>query len=383
MRENRWEHVKRIVDEALDEPDPVDRQRYLDSACDGDDELRREVESLLGFEHDSLLQDSMAPGLGHEADTTRQKAPTLRPGRSTERFAPGTVLSGRYRIIDRVGKGGMGEVYHAQDLSLDQEVALKFLPPETAGNRYAERRFRSEVRTARQIAHPNVCRVYDLNETEGLAFISMEYIRGENLQSLLRRIGRLPVAKGTEIAVQLASGLAAAHDEGVLHRDLKPANVMLDEIGRVRITDFGLAAIVGDIESKDIRSGTPGYMSPEQARGEAVTERSDIYCLGLVLYEIFTGGSPFPERHDPMKPSRPLPLSSFVDGIDPAVERTILQCLDPEPAERPSSTAAVRDRLPGGDHLAAALARGETPPGRSSPRREGPLGCHPGSRGWL
>ncbi len=361
MPENRWDRIKRIVDEALDEPDPQRRRHRLDAACGEDDELRNEVEELLAYEHGPVLEKSRAPGLETYTDATIQKAPAPMPGPPSGRFSPGTVLSGRYRIIERVGKGGMGEVYHAEDLALDQEVALKFLPPETAGNRYAQKRLRTEVRTARQISHPNVCRVYGFDEVEDLSFISMEYIRGEDLQSLLSRIGRLPSDKGSEIAVQLASGLAAAHDQGVLHRDLKPANVMLDERGRVRITDFGLAVIAGDVESKDVRSGTPAYMAPEQSRGEAVTERSDLYSLGLVLYELFTGEAPFATPAQERSGSRPRAPSSFVEGLDSVVEKTILQCLEYDPAMRPPSAAAVRDRLPGGDRLAAAIARGETP----------------------
>ena len=259
----------------------------------------------------------------------------------------------------------MGEVYHADDLTLEQPVALKFLPEELSRDEERLRRFRREVRIARQISHPYVCRVHDIGEADGLSFISMEYIEGEDLRSLLRRIGRLPSEKAVEIAIQLASGLAAAHDKGVLHRDLKPANVMIDERGHARITDFGLAAAAGSVESRDIRSGTPGYMAPEQWAGTEVTERSDIYSLGLVFYELFTGRLPFapPGPQGPLPPKDaavPRP-SKFVEDLDPGVERVILQCLEREPQKRPSSALAVRAALPGGDPLAAAVARGETP----------------------
>jgi len=266
-------------------------------------------------------------------------------------------LASRYRIIERVGQGGMGEVYHADDLTLDQAVALKFLPEELSRTPKALARLRSEVRMARQISHPNLCRVYDIGEAEGFQFLSMEYIQGEDLRSLLRRIGRLPEDKAVEIAAQLASGLAAAHDEGVLHRDLKPANVMIDERGQARITDFGLAAAAGTVESQDIRSGTPAYMAPEQWAGEEVTERSDIFSLGLVLYELFTGQRAFDDRtRDELTPP-----SSIVANFDPAVEKLILQCLSEDPARRPPSAASVRAAIPGRDQLAVAVARGETP----------------------
>jgi serine/threonine protein kinase len=163
------------------------------------------------------------------------------------RFAPGAVLAQRYRIAGQLGQGGMGEVCKATDLLLGQVVALKFLSESLASNPAAIERFRNEVRLARQVSHPNVCRVYDMGEAEGHLFLTMEYVDGEDLASLLRRIGRLPPDKALEIARQLCAGLAAAHEHGVIHRDLKPANVMLDGRGKVRITDFGLAGVAADL----------------------------------------------------------------------------------------------------------------------------------------
>jgi len=283
--------------------------------------------------------------------------------RSAGRFAPGILVAGRYQIVALLGRGGMGEVYRADDLSLGQSVALKFLPAAVNDEGTLER-FRNEVRIARRISHPNVCRVYDIGQAEGLTFFSMEYVDGEDLASLRRRIGRLPGDKALEMARKICAGLAAAHDKGVLHRDLKPANIMLDGRGEVLIMDFGLAGIAHEIE--DIRSGTPAYMAPEQLAGEEVTTRSDIYALGLVLYEVFTGKAVFdgktPEevvrvRRD-STPSKP---STVVRDLDPAVERVILHCLEAEPENRPPSALAVAAALPGGDPLAAALAAGETP----------------------
>ena len=190
------------------------------------------------------------------------------------RFPPGTLLAQRYRIVSLLGRGGMGEVYRANDLLLAQAVALKFLPAQWTSDEPTLARFRNEVRIARQISHPNVCRVYDIGEAEGATYLSMEYVDGEDLASLLRRIGRLPRDKALEIARQLCAGLAAAHDKGVVHRDLKPANIMLDGQGQLRITDFGLAGVASEV--KDIRSGTPAYMAPEQRSGKEVTARSDI-----------------------------------------------------------------------------------------------------------
>ena len=204
------------------------------------------------------------------------------------RYLPGTKVADRYRIVSLVGKGGMGEVYRADDLKLGQTVALKFLPENLATDPRRLRYFHSEVRLSRQISHPNVCRVYDIGEVDGQHFLSMEYIDGEDLKALLRRIGRLPRDKGIEIAQQLCAGLAAAHACGVLHRDLKPANIMIDGRGHARITDFGLAVLIDENQNGDW-AGTPAYMAPEQlARGET-TIQSDLYSLGLVLYELFTG----------------------------------------------------------------------------------------------
>src|SRR5580692_9393359 len=261
------------------------------------------------------------------------------------RFVPGTLLGDRYRIVSLLGVGGMGEVYRATDLRLGQQVALKFLPAGTARDPRFQARFNNEVRIARQVSHPNVCRVYDIGEVEGLAYISMEYVDGEDLHSLLRRIGRLPSDKAVEIARKLCSGLAAAHDKGVLHRDLKPANVMIDGRGHVLITDFGIAAFAGRIKGGQVREGTPDYMAPEQMAGKEVSVRSDIYALGLVLHEMFTGKRAFENGFERFTPTT---VNSTVKDMDPLVERVILRCLDVDPRNRPPSALAVAAALPGG-----------------------------------
>jgi hypothetical protein len=281
-------------------------------------------------------------------------------------FSPGTVFNERYRIVALLGRGGMGEVYRAEDLKLGNVVALKFLPASLENDAAALAAFHAEVRNARQVSHPNVCRVYDIGEVGGRHFLTMEYIDGEDLASLLRRIGRLPADKALETAHQICAGLAAAHDCGLLHRDLKPANIMLDGRGRVRITDFGLALRSADATDRSEIAGTPAFMAPEQiGKGEA-SVRSDIYSLGLVLYELFTGRMPYQARtaadwrtaHLESSPRAP---SSVVKDIDPVVESAILRCLQKDPAKRPSSARHVAAAFPGGDPLAAALAAGETP----------------------
>ena len=175
----------------------------------------------------------------------RNSTPSSSKNMDEGRFPPGTLLAQRYRVVSLLGRGGMGEVYRANDLLLGQAVALKFLPAQWTSDEATLARFRNEVRIARQISHPNVCRVYDIGEVEGSTYLSMEYVDGEDLASLLRRIGRLPQDKALEIARQLCAGLAAAHDKGVVHRDLKPGNIMLDGKGQLRITDFGLAGVAG------------------------------------------------------------------------------------------------------------------------------------------
>src|SRR5262249_53957529 len=282
------------------------------------------------------------------------------------RFVPGAVLAARYRVVGLLGKGGMGEVYRADDLTLGQPVALKFLPAAVEHDEERRERFISEVRIARQVTHPAVCRVFDIGEADGEHFLSMEYVDGENLATLMRRIGRLGSDKALDIARQICAGLGAAHDKGVLHRDLKPENVMLDGQGKVRITDFGLAGLEDSIRGDDVRSGTPAYMSPEQLTGREVTARSDVYSLGLVLYELFTGkkafeGKTFSEMLKKHRDERPPDPSSLVPSLDPAVEGTILRCIAKDPAMRPASALGVAALLPGGDPLTAAIAAGLTP----------------------
>jgi serine/threonine-protein kinase len=283
---------------------------------------------------------------------------------ASNRFAPGAIVAGRYRLVALLGRGGMGEVYRADDLTLDQTVALKFLPEGIAGGDMRLAQFHNELRTARQVSHRNVCRLYDLGDADGRRFLTMEYVDGEDLASLLRRIGRIPQDKAIQIARQLCAGVAAAHDRGVLHRDLKPANVMVDGHGDVRITDFGIATAARDAGA-DI-AGTPHYMAPEQLAGRPASIRSDLYALGLILFEIFTGKRAYEatslgelkQLHDTGTVTAP---SSIVRDLDPAVERVILRCLEKDPERRPASALTVAVSLPGGDPLAAALAAGETP----------------------
>ena len=319
---------------------------------------------------------------GHEDETLRvsgEVTPVSTPSASIDhgRFVPGALVGSRYRIVALLGKGGMGEVYRADDLLLGQPVALKFLPQRIGGNPHALARLLGEVRIARQISHPNVCRVYDIGDVNGEHFISMEYVLGEDLRSLLHRIGRFPAERGVEIARQICAGLAAAHDRGVLHRDLKPANVMIDERGAARITDFGLAVLADSADAQK-REGTPAYMSPEQLEGDELTTRSDIYSLGLVLYEIFSGKMLFEARTLTelleMRRSATAKSIRLTNDIDPVIERVIQRCLAEQPDQRPKTATAVAAALPGGNPIDAALAAGETP----SPEMVAAAGPHHG-----
>ncbi len=282
------------------------------------------------------------------------------------RFVAGTVLAKRYRILGLLGRGGMGEVYKAEDLKLEQTVALKFLPENLAKNEDALKRFLGEVRTARQVSHENVCRVFDIGDIDGKHFISMEFVDGDDLSQLLRRIGRLPSDKAVEISRQICMGLNAIHKAGILHRDLKPANIIIDSKGLARITDFGIAGFEADVQGAESRVGTPAYMSPEQITGKEVTQKSDIYSLGLLIYEIFTGKQAFEAEsvtelisiHQSINPTNP---SELVEHLDPLVEKIINRCVEKSPSDRPPSALHVAMALPGGNPLQVALEAGETP----------------------
>jgi hypothetical protein len=315
----------------------------------------------------ALFQTTLLEPPPKENDKTlRNPRSSPLSSRGEGNFVAGTTLDGRYRLTVLLGKGGMGEVYKAEDLKLNQTVALKFLPEGLAKDRAALERFYSEVRTARQVSHPNVCRVFDIGEVDGSHFLSMEFIDGDDLSSLLRRIGRLPSDKAIEIARQLCAGIHAIHQAGVLHRDLKPANVIIDGRGQARITDFGIAGLAHELKDGAGFAGTPAYMSPEQTAGKEVTAKSDIYSLGLVLYEIFTGKRAFEadtlheliRKHRTATPTSP---SELIKDIDPLVEQVIFRCLEKDPRERPASARHVALALPGGNPLEAAIAAGETP----------------------
>ena len=360
MSSTRHEQVKRLF-LAAGELDVSKVAAFLDQACADDADLRQEVESLLAH-HVPTTIFGESPQQTPDGKIARPAMPD-QPPKPGQRFPPGTVIAGRYRVLGLLGRGGMGEVYRADDLKLNQPVALKFLARARHDDPAWLARFHDEVRLARKVSNPNVNRIHDLGEADGEPFISMEYVDGENLASLLRRIGRVTGDKARQITWQLCAGIGAAHDRGVLHRDLKPANIMIDGRGHVRIMDFGIATLASEVNRQTRIVGTPAYLAPELFRGEEPSVRSDLYALGMVLYQLVTGREPFdgkPATEDRADQS-PTPPSEICGDIDPALEQIILQCLQPDPRQRPESAHAIAAALPGGDPLRAALAAGEIP----------------------
>ena len=267
---------------------------------------------------------------------------------------PGMVFDSRYEILAPLGQGGMGIVYQARDRSLDEVVAIKILRPDFAQDPRMAERFKSEIRLARRVRHRNVCAIHDYGEDQGLFYISMEFIEGVDLKRLLRERGAFAAPEAYDVAIQIAEGLQAVHEAGIIHRDLKTPNIMRDAAGIARLMDFGIAKREGDgaRTATGFIVGTPEYMSPEQAQGQRVDFRSDVYALGIVVYEIFTGSVPFrgdtpistilKHLHDP--PPLDPPQAT---AIPPAVRSVLGRCLAKDPADRFASARDVADALRG------------------------------------
>ena len=324
-----------------------DRSAFLADACGDDTALRAEVESLLHFHETTGASEPEAAG-------------------EPAQFASGQMFAGRYRMVARIGRGGMGDVWRADDVILQTPVALKLIA--STANEHAGR-ILNEVRLARQITHPAVCRVFDVGNAEGMVFFTMELVDGEDLAALVRRVGRLPSEKVNDIARQLCGGLAAAHAQGVLHRDLKPGNVLIDNSGQVRITDFGIAISQSQPVSHSL-TGTPAYMAPEQrTMGATLSPQTDIYALGLVLYELLVGQHPFRQKGGGVSPAPP---SSIVPSVDPQLERVIMEALSIDPIARPASAT----------EFAAQLGHLTVRPSSDTTRTAVPVG-RPGLSWWV
>lgn len=261
------------------------------------------------------------------------------------------ALSERYEILAEAGNGSMGNVYKARDRETREVVALKLLKPEIASDQTMIERFKNELLFARKITHKNVCRVYEFNRIGPVAYTSMEFVEGESLRSVMNRFGGLPPRKAIDLVGQICSGLKEAHAQGIVHRDLKPENVMIDEMGNVKIMDFGIARSMEAVTRlTGSMVGTPAYMAPEQVGGKPVDYRTDIYSLGLIMYEIFTGAQAFQAENAvavALKQMResPVPPHEIEPLVPVPIERAILKCLEKEPAKRFQSVADLENAL--------------------------------------
>ena len=347
----RWRLVEHIFHEALSQP-PAGRQAFITSSCAGDDEVRREVESLLAADspHDAgaaLVQDVIV-------DWAASTAPEAIIG----------CEIGGYRVVSLLGEGGMGEVYLADDLSLGRRVALKLLPVPFTRDVGRLRRFTEEARAASALNHPNIITVHQIGEFDGRRYIVTEFVDGETVRSRIAR-GPLPETEAVAIALQAARALGAAHDDGIVHRDIKPENLMIRRDGYVKVLDFGLAKLAPDEQMEDATPGTaadaahtrvgavlgtPNYMAPEQAVGAAVDARADIYSLSVVLYQMVTGTLPR------TAPDGPTDGSRVGAPISPGLARVLRRGLEADPAARYQHISELIDDLEALD--AAAGARG-------------------------
>ncbi len=269
-----------------------------------------------------------------------------------EELTTGSTFAGRYQIIEELGRGGMGKVYKALDTEIKEKVALKLIKPEISVDKKTIERFQNELKFARKISHRNVCRMYDLNKDAGSYYITMEFVSGEDLKRFIRRSGRLTVSKGIDIATQICEGLDEAHRLGVVHRDLKPGNIMIDNDGNARIMDFGIARSVEGkgITGAGVMIGTPEYMSPEQVEGKDIDQRSDIYSLGVILYEMLTGRVPFEGETAlnvavKQKTETPRNPREYNEQVSEELSRAILKCLEKEKDKRYRSASEVRSEL--------------------------------------
>ena len=299
-----------------------------------------------GSRQETILLTSVptATQLTAEPTTTQFSDPSL----SSNALA---ALSQRYDILAEAGHGAMGNVYKARDRETGETVALKLLKPEIASDQAMIERFKNELLFARKITHKNVCRVHEFNRIGGIAFTSMEFVEGESLRAILNRFGGFPTRKGIDLALQICAGLQEAHAQGIVHRDLKPENVMIDSNGNVKIMDFGIARSMEALTKlTGAMIGTPAYMAPEQVAGKSVDFRTDIYSLGLMLYEMFTGSQAFQADTAvavALKQMRETPVAphEVEPNIPVGLERVILKCLEKEPAKRYQSVAELAAAL--------------------------------------
>ena len=353
---DRFERLNQILNDALELP-PAEREPYILRACGDDESLRHSLQGLLNV---------IAPDEG-----TR----TISPGPSLK---SGDVLEGGYRIVRMLGRGGMGEVYEAEDPEMDEHVAIKTIRPEIAADEASVARFRKEIQLGRKVSHPNVCNIYSIGKHGALYFFTMELLLGETLSARLKKRGRMNLAEALPLLSQMSDALAAAHDSGIIHRDFKPANVMLldgDTRRKAVVTDFGLARLVERPESESRTgsthfAGTPAYMAPEQLEDAPLTPATDIYALGLVAYEMVTARRPFEGTSDisaaiQRLTGKPAPPVDWVPDLDPRWNAAILRCLERDPKDRWASACDFVQALSG---TAATIPLPEAVKPKSAPK---------------
>jgi serine/threonine-protein kinase len=350
MDAERWGKIERIFHAVL-EAEEGRRAAILEDSCAGDESLRREVESLLAH-HQNAGSFIETPAFEAEVESV-PRASGLRGTAKAKPGLAGTVIA-QYRVLEGIGAGGMGVVYKAEDTKLGRLVALKFLPEEVATDRLALERFEREARAASALNHPNICTIYDIEEYQGHKFIAMEYLDGRSVKDHI--LGRtFSSDEIPKLGIQLAEAISAAHSKGVVHRDIKPGNIIVTASGLVKVLDFGLAKLLRpaseslpteSLSETHAVTGTLPYMSPEQLRGRAVDVRTDIYALGVVLYEMSTGQRPFtaelmPQLVDDILHSPP-PLPREVNRkVSPKLEEIILKCLEKDPEGRYQSAKEI------------------------------------------
>ncbi len=376
MDPERWHEVDRLFAEALDRP-PAERPAFLDAACAGDPALRQDVERLLAADEkgDGFLAGAPGELLGLALGEREEGGST-----EVQPAAGPATLSGRtishFRIGEPLGSGGMGVVYEAEDTRLGRSVALKFLAPELVRDPAAKARFLTEARSVSALDHTNLCSILEAGESEdGLLFLAMPRYDGESLERRIAR-GPLAVEEALEIVVQAARGLAKAHGHGIIHRDVKPGNLFVTRDGVVKILDFGIAKLTGEVGHTRLGAvlGTPSYMAPEQTRGETVDARADVWSLGVVLYEMLAGRRPFVGGtgaavvHAVLHRT-PEPLTSLRPEVPAELDRIISKMLAKDPGQRHADAAEVLADLRSALGLPATGSQSPSASSASTPRR--------------